>query len=291
MGEVRTAPDTSPTAHSSDPYDGGVACALITGATSGIGAEFAAQLAARGDDLVLVARNEERLTETARELTERHGVTVEVLPADLNDRSRTLRVADRLAATDRPIDLLVNNAGFGVHSRLLDPDLMEETDRAVEVMLSSVILLSGAAARAMTERGSGHIVNVSSTAGFITQGTYSAIKAAVTTFTESLSVELDGTGVTTTVLCPGWVRTEFHDRAELGVSKIPPWAWVPVDQLVSECLADVDRGKVISIPMTRWAIAIQLARIAPRRVIHTLSGRIRSGRRSHDRRRTAEPEG
>ena len=160
--------------------------ALITGATSGIGAEFAAQLAARGDDLVLVARNEERLAETAAQLTQRHGITVEVLAADLNDRSQTLRVAERLAEADRPIDLLVNNAGFGVHSRLLDADLMVETDRAVEVMLSSVILLSSAAARTMTDRGRGRIINVSSTAGFITQGTYSAIKAAVTTFGESL---------------------------------------------------------------------------------------------------------
>lgn len=260
---------------------------LITGATSGIGAEFAAQLAARGDDLVLVARNEDRLAETAARLTDQHGIAVEVLAADLNEREQTLRVAERLADQDRPIDLLVNNAGFGLHSRLLDPDLMTETDRAIEVMLSSVILLASAAARAMTERGRGRIISVSSTAGFITQGTYSAIKAAVTTFSESLSVELAGTGVTATVLCPGWVRTEFHQRAELGTSKIPSLAWVPVDQLVSECLADADRGKAISIPQLRWAIAIRLARIAPRPIIHWLSAKIRSGRKAHDQRRAA----
>ena len=103
-------------------------------------------------------------------------------------------------------------------------------------------------------------------------------------------MELAGTGVTSTVLCPGWVRTEFHQRAELGVSKIPSWAWVPVEQLVSECLADADRGKVISIPQLRWAIAIRLARIAPRWVIHRFSAKIRSGRRSHDRRRSGRPQ-
>lgn len=267
-----------------------VPTALITGATSGIGAEFATQLAARGDDLVLVARDETRLSETAERLRARHGITVEVLPADLSVREQTERVAARIEDQQRPIDLVINNAGFGLHSRMLDEDLMVETDRALEVMLSSVIVLSGAAARAMTQRGHGSIINVSSTAGFITQGTYSAIKGAVTIYSESLSVELTGSGVSVTVLCPGWVRTEFHERADLGVSKIPKLAWVPKERLVSECLADAARGKVFSIPMRRWAFAIGLARIAPRWAIHKVSAKIRSGRKAHEK-RVAEEAG
>jgi len=265
-----------------------VTTALITGATSGIGAEFAAQLAARGDDLVLVARDESRLTETAAALRKAHGIDVEVLPADLNVREQTLRVAARIEDAEHPIDLVVNNAGFGLHSRLLDEDLMVETDRALEVMLSSVIVLSGAAARAMSRRGQGSIINVSSTAGFITQGTYSAIKGAVTIYTESLAVELAGSGVNVTVLCPGWVRTEFHERADLGVSKIPSAAWVPKERLVAECLADAEHGLVFSIPMRRWKIAIWLARVAPRWAIHRVSAKIRSGRKAHERRVTGQ---
>ncbi len=253
--------------------------ALITGATSGIGAEFAAQLAARGDDLVLVARDQERLTAAAERLRQAHGIAVEILPADLNDRSQTLTVADRLADQARPIDRLVNNAGFGLHGRLLDDDLMAETDPAIEVMLSSVILLGGAAARAMAVRGKGSVINVSSTAGFIQLGTYSAIKAAVTAYTESLSVELRGSGVTATALCPGWVRTEFHERAGISTSKIPAPLWIDAPRLVRDCLTDADKGKVLSIPTPLWKFAVALTRIAPRSVLRSVSGRIRSGRR------------
>ncbi|HIT74505.1 MAG TPA: SDR family oxidoreductase [Candidatus Avipropionibacterium avicola] len=253
--------------------------ALITGATSGIGAEFAAQLAARGDDLVLVARNAERLERTAQHLRDTHGVQVEVLVADLNDRSQTLKVAARLEDADRPIDRVVNNAGFGMHGRLLDEDLMAETDLAIEVMLASVILLGGAAARAMKARGHGSIINVSSTAGFIQLGTYSAVKAAVTAYSESLAVELRGSGVTVTALCPGWVRTEFHERAGINTSKIPAAAWIEVTRLVRDGLADADRGKVLSIPTPLWKVAIALTRILPRSVLRAVSGKIRSGRR------------
>ncbi len=251
--------------------------ALVTGGTSGIGAAFARLLAARGYDLVLVARSIDRLDEMAAELRD-SGRTVEVLPADLADRNAVARVVERLSDPARPIDLLVNNAGFGIHASLLDTDV-SEFDRGFEVMCRTVFVLSGAAARGMVHRGSGRIVNVSSTAGFLTMGSYSSIKAWVTSYTESLVVELRGTGVSVTALCPGWVRTEFHDRAGIRSSSIPNFMWLDAEQLVSAALRDVDRGTVISIPTLRYRALIGLARLAPKSAIRSVSGAISSSRR------------
>jgi len=251
--------------------------ALVTGGTSGIGAAFARLLAGRGYDLVLVARSVDRLEEMAVELRAT-GRIVEVLPADLADRDAVDRVVERLTDPDRPVDLLVNNAGFGMHASPLDPDV-SEFDRAIEVMCRAVFVLSGAAARGMVARGAGNIVNVSSTAGFLTMGSYSAIKAWVTSFTEGLAVELRGTGVGVTALCPGWVRTEFHERAGIRSSSIPNFMWLDAEQLVSAALRDVNRGSVISIPTLRYRALIGLAGLAPKGAIRSFSGAISSSRR------------
>lgn len=250
--------------------------ALITGGTSGIGAEFARSLSRRGYDLVLVARDPAGLSRMAVELNAA-GTAVETISADLSDRSDVARVAERLGSTERPIDLLVNNAGFGVHSSLITTDPAPH-DRALEVMVRAVLVLGGAAAVAMVGRGAGSIINVSSTAGYITMGSYSAVKAWVTSYTEGLSVELRGTGVTTTALCPGWVRTEFHDRASIRTSSIPKSLWVDIHTTVETGLRDAARGKVISIPTVRFRILIWLARHAPRRTIRSISAAIKSGR-------------
>jgi uncharacterized protein len=252
--------------------------ALVTGGTSGIGAAFARALAARGDDLILVARDADRLSETAREVKERHGVDVEILPADLTDADDVARVAERLSNADRPIDLLVNNAGLGVRAKLADADLSPH-DHAIDLMVRAVLHLAGAAARAMRERGRGTIINVGSTAAYATLGDYSAIKAWVSVYTESLAVELAGTGVQATVLCPGWVRTEFHDRASLNVSAIPGPLWLDADTLVADALADAARGKVVSIPSRRYKVLTFLARHLPRRAIRAVSAQI--NRRRH----------
>lgn len=146
-------------------------------------------------------------------------------------------------------------------------------------MCRAVLVLSGAAARGMLPRGRGAIVNVSSTAGFITMGNYSAIKAWVTSYSEGLSVELKGTGISVTALCPGWVRTEFHDRAGIRSSSIPNSMWLDAEPVVDACLRDVDRGKVISIPTVRYRVLIWLARHAPKSAIRAISGSISSSRR------------
>jgi uncharacterized protein len=253
-----------------------MALALVTGGTSGIGAAFARALAARGWDLVLVARDAARLEQTAVELRAL-GREVEVLRADLADRGDVDRVVARLADDARPVDMLVNNAGFGVHTRITAEDPAPH-DLAIEVMLRAVLVLAGAAGRAMKARGRGAIVNVSSTAGYITMGSYSAIKAYVTSLTEGLANELHGTGVTVTALCPGWVRTEFHQRAGIRSSSIPESLWLDADALVETALRDVDRGRVLSIPSVRYGILIWFARHLPRRTIRWISRRISSSR-------------
>lgn len=251
--------------------------ALVTGGTSGIGAAFARALAARGDDLVLVARNAERREEHAARLSAEHGIAVEVISADLALHNEVMRVAARLEDPERPIDLLVNNAGFGMHTRLLSPEV-EIHEHAIDVMIKAVLVLGGAAGRGMKAQGSGRIVNVSSVSGWISQGNYSAIKAWVRVYSESLSNELHGSGVTVTALCPGWVRTEFHDRAGIKTKSLPDWVWIDVDRLVEEALADVDRGKVISIPTKRWKFASFLAAKGPLFVIRKVSRMITRSR-------------
>lgn len=252
--------------------------ALVTGATSGIGAAFARALARRGWDLVLVARDEARLEREAGTYRAA-GRTVEVLRADLADRRDVDRVAVRLEDPDRPVDLLVNNAGFSVREPLTGTDTAAH-DRAFEVMVRAVLVLSAAAGRAMRARGRGRIVNVSSTAGRIAMGGYSAIKAWVTVFTEGLSIELAGTGVTAMALEPGWVRTEFHERAGISGSSLPSVLWLDADALVEAALKDLGRGRVLSTPSARYKALMLVARYAPRSAIRRVSRALSSQRRS-----------
>ena len=198
---------------------------LITGATAGIGHEYAVQLAARGDDLVLVARDAARLEEVAEELRRAHQVDVEVLVADLTDREELARVEARLADRDHPVDLLVNNAGFGLKKRFLDNTADEET-AMLEVLVTAVLRLSHAALGAMAERGHGGIINVSSVAAFLPRGTYSAAKAWVNSFSEWAHLEYASRGVKVMALCPGFTKTEFHERMQ--VTRGDGFMWLDV---------------------------------------------------------------
>jgi short-subunit dehydrogenase len=254
-----------------------MATALVTGGTSGIGAEFARALASRGYDIVLVARDQERLEATATELHAASGIDVEILRADLADRADVQKVAERLTDEGRPVDFLVNNAGFGVHSSLLSEDTTAH-EHALDVMVRAVLILGGAAGRAMRARGHGSILNVASVAGHLTMGSYSAIKGWVASYSEGLAVELRGSGVTVTTLSPGWVRTEFHTRAGIRTGSIPSIMWIDAEPLVRTALRDVGRGKVISIPSVRYRAVTWFVRHAPRRVVRAISGAISSSR-------------
>jgi short-subunit dehydrogenase len=254
-----------------------MATALITGGTSGIGAAFARELAARGDDLVLVARNADRLSDMATGLKERYAVDVETIAADLGVRSEVLRIAERLTSTERPIDMLINNAGFGIGAKLTDADTAPH-EHGIDVMITAVLLLGAAAGRTMRERGAGTIINVSSTAGYVAMGSYSAIKTWVTAYTESLANELHGTGVKVMALCPGWVRTEFHERANINISSIPSALWLDADRLVRDSLEDAASGKVISIPSKRYKVLMTICEHLPHRVLRVVSRNLTSSR-------------
>lgn len=250
--------------------------ALVTGGTAGIGAAFARALADRGYDLVLVARTASRLEEVAGELRAR-GRGVETIVADLGADADVQRIADRLRDTASPVDLLVNNAGYGMKSRLDDPDLAEADD-AISVMMRTPLVLAAAAVPGMRERGHGAIVNVASVAGYLSMGLYSAIKAWLRVYSESLANALHGTGVTVTALLPGWVHTEFHDRAAIRKSSIPSWLWLSADDLVAACLRDVDRGRAVSIPTARYRFLSWLLRHLPPRTVRWVSRKISSSR-------------
>jgi len=236
--------------------------ALITGPTAGIGHSFATALAGRGFDLVLVARDKPRLERLATDLRHRHGVEVEVLPADLGDRASLATVEARLADSSRPIDLLVNNAGFGLKRPFLDSDI-EDEQAMLDVLVTAVLRLTHAAARPMAARGHGAVINVSSVAGYLPRGTYSAAKAYVTSFTEWLDVTYRDQGVRAMALLPGFTRTEFHGRMDVARDSAPTWLWLDADRVVRDALHDLDSGRRISIPSKRYKALSALARYTP----------------------------
>ena len=252
--------------------------ALVTGATAGIGAAFAEQLAEAGHDLVLVARDAARLEAAAARLRAEHGVAVEVLAADLSDREQARRVAERAGSRERPVDVLVNNAGFGVPEDFprTDPD---DEERLLDVLVRAPLLVTRAAAVAMVERGRGAVVTVSSVAGFLPLGTYSAAKAWATTFSESLAANLAGTGVTATAVCPGYVRTEFHRRAGIAVSRQPWPLWSSPTTVARAGLRGAARGAPVVVPGLLYSGAVRLVRATPRGLWRAFAARRDASRR------------
>lgn len=246
--------------------------ALITGATAGIGAAFARRLAADGYDLVLVARDAERLREQATELHDRHGIEAEVLRADLSEDRGIRAVEERLGDARHPVDLLVNNAGFGNKGRYLEVPMADELSM-LKVHCEAVLRLTSAAAAPMRERGRGGIVNVASVAAFVPRGTYGASKAWVVQFSQGAAKDLAGSGVRLMALCPGFVRTEFHQRAGMGTDNIPGWMWLDADKLVTAALADLARGKSVSIPDPRYKVLMGAVKLAPRGLLGGLTSR------------------
>ena len=244
--------------------------ALVTGPTSGLGRGFAEALAAEGHDLVLVSRDTTRLAELAAFLTKEHGVAVEVLPADLSDVDQYGHIEDRLRDRDQPVEILVNNAGMGLNQAFVGGNLASEQD-LLNVLVAAPMRFSHAVAPVMVENGSGAIINVSSVASWITAGTYSAAKAYLTTFTEGLSQELSGTGVTATAVCPGFIRTEFHERAEMDVSGMPVFMWLTVEDVVRQALKDVDKGRPISVTGPQYKALSLAARYSPRPLVRRVS--------------------
>ncbi|PYI65118.1 short-chain dehydrogenase [Arthrobacter livingstonensis] len=236
--------------------------ALITGATSGLGAEFAQQLARSQHNLVLVARNVSRLEAKAVRLRTDFGVEVEIMPADLLTDDGVASVAARLADRARPVRVLVNNAGFGLVKAFEHNTAEEETDH-LRLLVRTPMQLMHAALEPMLERGQGRIINVASVAGFIPRGSYGAAKAWGISFSRFANLRYRGRGVNVTAVCPGFVHTEFHQRMGANMGRIPKWMWLNPDQVVREGLADSAAGKSVSIPSRRYAVLIALSRLVP----------------------------
>ena len=242
--------------------------ALITGATAGIGRAFACELASRGMSLVLVARDETRLLELAGELNFEFGVEIQVMSADLSNHAQIDEVACRAAAQD--IDLVVNNAGFGLNQPFVGGDVQAE-QQMLDVLVTAVMRITHAALPGMVERDRGGVINVSSVASWLASGTYSAAKSWVTTFSESLATQLRDSSVHVMALCPGFTRTEFHDRANMETTTIPEWMWLEVDDVVREALTDFAGQHAVSVPGVQYKSLGLVAQYLPRPFVRKLS--------------------
>jgi short-subunit dehydrogenase len=237
--------------------------ALITGASSGIGAEFARQLAYQGYDLVLVARRKERLDNLASELHQEHSIHVEVLVADLTKEIEIQQLGKHIIEHEA-LDLLVNNAGFGMHGMFSDLDISKHI-AMIYVHDIACVRLTHAALPGMLANNQGGIINVSSISGLVPIGniTYGATKTFQVVFSETLQMELAGTGIKIQALCPGYTYTEFHDRQDLSGfqrSQIPKPLWTSVEQVVSESLRGLEKGKIIVVPGSLYRLFVSLGR-------------------------------
>jgi short-subunit dehydrogenase len=249
--------------------------ALITGASSGIGEGFARRLATIGYDVVLVARDVDRLTKLSAELRESWRVEVEVLPADLATDDGCRDVENRVADASNPIDMVINNAGFGLGISVVASDI-EAEERMLRVMVRAPMRITKAALPGMLERGRGDLIIVASTAGLVSHNSYGATKAWGIRFSQALSVKLTGTGVRAVALCPGLTRTEFQQRGNIATGRVPGWMWLDVDRVVDDCLRDLQRGKTISVPSKRYKIIVAIGKLLPTSVVSKVTGLRRS---------------
>ncbi|MCW2505915.1 MAG: short-chain dehydrogenase [Actinomycetia bacterium] len=245
--------------------------ALVTGATAGIGAAFVRLLSSEGYDLVLVARDEARLKSSAAGLPGE----AEIISADLSTTGGCQLVEQRLADDGRPVDLLVNNAGIGLAHSFVNNSIDDE-ERLLAINVRAVMRLTHAALPGMIARGRGGVINVSSVAGFapmLPGHTYSASKAWVTNFSESLYTSMRPRGVRVMALAPGFVRTEFHDSAGIDMDKLSDWQWLDADDVVRTALADLRRWRPVSTPSVAYKVLGGLARHVPRPLFRAVTGR------------------
>jgi uncharacterized protein len=239
--------------------------ALITGATAGLGLEFAHQLAERGYALVLVARNEKRLADVAAALERKYRVSVETLAADLSLRDHVVAVERRLSASENPVTYLVNNAGLGLRGAFHDNDL-EDEQYLLDVLVTAPLRLTHAALRAMRRRRSGTILSVSSVAAYAPRGTYGAAKAYILSFSRWANLQYRRDGVTVSAVVPGFVRTEFHERMRVRTDTMHPLLWLSADAVVRSALRGADRGRAVIIPSVRYKIISAVGRMVPPRL-------------------------
>jgi uncharacterized protein len=250
--------------------------ALVTGASSGIGEHLARELAVRGHDVVLVARDQNRLEALAQELEGAHGGVAEVLPADLTHTEQLEVIENRLHDRNAPIDVLVNNAGFGTFGLFHTLDLATEV-REIQLNVVALVRLTHAAAAEMVPRGRGGILNVSSLAGFQPgplNATYGATKAFVTSFTEAVHEELKGTGVSVTVLCPGFTHTGFQETASAPANDVPGFMWQEADEVAKAGLDALAKNRATAIPGPLNKVLGGFSSVTPHAITRRIGGAV-----------------
>jgi short-subunit dehydrogenase len=248
--------------------------ALITGGTVGIGEAFSRLLASEGYNLVLNARDVVKLEERAVSLRQKYGIEVEILPADV---SKDCEKIEAYIASHQ-IDVLVNNAGYGLNESFTRSTI-EQEQNVLDVLVRAPMRLTHVVLPQMKERKSGIIVNISSVASFIAGGHYSASKSYLTVLSESLHTEMKTRGVTVTALCPGFTRTEFHQRAGMKMSALPGFLWLDVDDMVRTGWSDAKNGKAVSVPGLQYKFLHLLTRLAPRHIVRRMGIQIRRKQR------------
>ncbi len=246
--------------------------ALVTGASSGIGESFTRLLAAEGFNLVLVARDEVRLNERAAGLKSKYGADSIVLVADLATESGCAKVEDFISNNE--VEVLINNAGFGINKAFTMSDLAKE-EEVLKVLVRTPMRLMHVALPKMKERNSGIVINVSSVAGFIAGGAYSASKAYLTVLSESLNTELSATKVKVSALCPGFTRTEFHQRGRMKMAGLPQFMWLNSDALVAKAWKDALAGKPVSIPGWQYKVLVGIISSVPRSLVRRVGMNLR----------------
>lgn len=251
--------------------------ALVTGASTGLGAAFATALARRHYDVILVARHQARLEALATTLQQQHGITATVLVADLTDHE-ALRRVERHIRQDEALTLLVNNAGFGTIGPFATRDLDQE-EAEIRLNVVALVRLTHAALPGMMARDHGAILNVSSISALLPgpyHATYGATKAYINSFTEALHEELRGTGVRVQTLCPGFTHTEFQQRAGVNTSHIPRFAWMTAEAVAEIALDALPRGRVVCVPGRLNRLVAFLLGVVPRTVVRRITGRLAS---------------
>lgn len=242
--------------------------ALVTGASAGIGAAFAKVYARRGFDLALTARRQDRLEALAAELAQAHAIDAFAVPADLADAAAIDSILGRIGARGRTVDVLVNNAGYGLPHTWLDSAWADQA-RAMQVMLTAPLELAHKVLPNMARRKWGRIVNVASLAGFgpgrSHAATYAAIKSALIKFSQALNVEMSGTGVHCTAVCPGLTHSEFHDdpRLKAQVDAAPDWAWQTADEVAEIAHDAAEHNRAIIVTGAVNKIVAGLAKVMP----------------------------
>jgi short-subunit dehydrogenase len=250
--------------------------ALVTGATAGIGECFSRLLASHKYNIVLVARDLPRLQERAQGLEEKFGVKTHVIQADLATNEGCLKVENYIL--ENQIDVLINNAGFGTN-KSFTMSTLEIEQQLLDVLVRTPMRLMHVTLPLMKQRDSGVIINVSSVAGYIAGGTYSASKSYVTILSESLNTELSATKIKVSALCPGFTRTEFHQRGKMSMKALPNFMWLDADRLVEQSWRDALKGKAVSVPGWQYKLLVLVVQAVPRSIVRKVGMNMRAKQR------------